>query len=47
MMDRAELEPPGDRPPVFSNWPHAYVFVVAYLAAVIAVFYWFTVHFAP
>ena len=47
MMDRAEPEPPGGRPPVFSTWARAYAFVIAYLAAVIAAFYWFTVHFAP
>jgi|AmaraimetFIIA100_FD_contig_41_1468963_length_428_multi_5_in_0_out_0_1 hypothetical protein len=47
MRDRAAPEPPGDRPPVFSTWPRAYAFVIAYLAAVIAAFYWFTAHFAP
>jgi hypothetical protein len=47
MKDRAALEPPRDRPPVFATWPRAYAFVVAYLAAVIALFYWFTMHFAP
>ena len=46
MMERAE--PPGDRPPpLFSTWSRAYAFVIVYLAAVIAAFYWFTVHFAP
>ncbi len=34
-------------PPVLGTWSRIYVFVVAYLACLIAAFYYFTVHFAP
>jgi hypothetical protein len=34
-------------PPVLGTWSRVYIFVLCYLAAVIAAFYWFTVHYAP
>ena len=34
-------------PPVLGTWPRVYVFVLVYLGVVIALFYWFTIHFRP
>lgn len=34
-------------PPVLGRWPRVYAFVLGYLAVMIGVFYWFTLHFAP
>jgi hypothetical protein len=34
-------------PPVLGSWPRVYLFVICYLACVIAVFYWFTRSYAP
>jgi hypothetical protein len=33
-------------PPVLGTWKRVYIFVLVYLAAVIALFYAFTVHFS-
>ena len=35
-----------DPPPVLQTWPRVYTFVAVYLAALIGLFYLFTVHFA-
>jgi hypothetical protein len=42
-MKEIEDEPP----PVLGSWPRVYLFVICYLACVIAVFYWFTSSYAP
>jgi hypothetical protein len=34
-------------PPFFGSWPHVYIFVVCYLAVLIAGFYVFSRAFAP
>ena len=34
-------------PPVLGSWPSIYCFVLAYLAAVIILFWLFTKHYAP
>ena len=38
---------PDEPPPFLGTWGRVYAFVLCYLAAVIAGFYLFTVHFAP
>ena len=38
---------PDEPPPVLGTWPRVYTFVLAYLAIVILLFYWFTRSFAP
>jgi hypothetical protein len=43
MENRIDDEPP----PVLSTWPRVYVFVLCYLGFLIALFYLFTVRFAP
>jgi hypothetical protein len=42
--ERPMLDEP---PPVLGTWPRVYAFVLCWLAAVIGIFYAFTVHFAP
>ena len=37
---------PDEPPPILGAWPRVYAVVLVYLAAVIAIFYWFTRHFA-
>jgi hypothetical protein len=37
---------PDEPPPILGTWPRVYTVVLIYLAAVIAIFYWFTRHFA-
>lgn len=34
-------------PPVLGRWSRVYAFVLCYVAAVIFLFYLFTIHFAP
>lgn len=34
-------------PPVLKTWPRVYTFVISYLLFLIALFYIFTIHFAP
>jgi hypothetical protein len=34
-------------PPILGTWGRVYTFVLCYLACVIGVFYFFTVHFEP
>ena len=41
--DRGEKEPP----PVLGTWKHVYIFVICYLACLIAGFYIFSRAFAP
>jgi hypothetical protein len=36
-----------EAPPVLGRWSRVYTFVLCYLAVVILLFRWFTVHFAP
>ena len=39
---------PDDQPPPFlGTWKRVYLFVVLYLFALIALFYWFTRTYAP
>lgn len=35
-----------NKPPIFRNWSHWYIFIVAWLAALIVLFYFFTKHFS-
>lgn len=45
MTDPREI--PDEPPPILGTWPRVYIFILIELAAVIGLFYWFTVHFAP
>ncbi len=45
MTDPREI--PDEPPPILGAWRRVYIFILVYLAGVIGVFYWFTVHFAP
>ena len=45
MIDPHEI--PDEPPPILGTWTRVYVFVLIYLAVVIVMFYWFTVHFTP
>ncbi len=44
-MDEQEIR--DEPPPILGTWPRVYLFVLMYLAALIALFYGFTVYFAP
>ena len=43
----ASLEPLDEPPPVLRTWPRVYRFVLGYLAALIALLWWFTRHYRP
>jgi hypothetical protein len=36
----------SEPPPVLHKWPNVYLFVLGWLALLIALFYWFTEYFA-
>jgi len=44
MTDPREI--PDEPPPILGTWPRVYTVVLVYIAIVIGIFYWFTVHFA-
>jgi len=44
---RAEKPIVDEPPPVLGTWPRVYRLVLAYLAAVIFLFWLFTKHYAP
>ena len=44
-MDDQQI--PDEPPPILGTWHRLYWFVLVYLAALIALFYAFTVYFAP
>ena len=46
-MNNHQEQIPDEPPPILGTWPRVYVFVLCYLAVVIAAFYVFTVSFAP
>ena len=45
MRDGAEDR--DENPPIMGTWPRLYTFVLLYLAAVIFLFWLFTLHYAP
>jgi hypothetical protein len=45
-LPRPDKEMPDDPPPVLGSWRNVYIFVLTYLACVIALFYLFTRTFA-
>jgi len=45
-MPQGRPEMPDEPPPFLGTWPRVYTVVVAYLAALIALFYAFTRYFA-
>jgi hypothetical protein len=44
-MDEPQIR--DEPPPILGTWPRVYVFVLVFLAALIAVLYAFTLYFAP
>ncbi|HLH39450.1 MAG TPA: hypothetical protein VKX39_09920 [Bryobacteraceae bacterium] len=44
-MDEQEIR--DEPPPILGAWRRVYLFVLIYLAALIVLFYAFTVYFAP
>jgi hypothetical protein len=44
-MDEQEIR--DEPPPILGSWRRVYLFVLIYLAALIVLFYAFTVYFAP
>ena len=44
-MDEPQIQ--DEPPPILGTWLRVYVFVILYLAALIVLFYAFTVYFAP
>ena len=44
-MDDPEIR--DEPPPVLGPWRRVYIFVLVYIAALIVLFYAFTVYFAP
>jgi hypothetical protein len=47
MNDRIPASVPDDPPPVLGTWARVYLFVLCYLALLIALFYLFTRRLAP
>jgi hypothetical protein len=47
MNDRIPAPLPDDPPPVLGTWARVYLFVLCYLALLIALFYLFTRRLAP
>lgn len=45
--DRELASQQDEKPPLMGTWPNLYTFVLVYLAAVIFLFWLFTLHYAP
>jgi hypothetical protein len=46
-VDELEREVRDEAPPVLGAWPRVYTTILAYIACLIGLFYWFTRAFAP
>jgi hypothetical protein len=44
-IDEPQIQ--DEPPPILRTWPRVYAFVLVFLAALILLFYAFTVYFAP
>ena len=47
MTEEHDADKHDEKPPLMGTWPRLYTFVLIYLAAVIFLFWLFTLHYAP